>query len=842
MTREQWARVERLYHDAGSQPPGARVEWLSHECADDEVVRREVESLLAQNASTPDALDDGLQTPGRAHEDLTGRQIGGYTFLELIDEGGMGQVYRARDVALPRDVAVKVITPEFAGDPVRRARLRREAGILALLNHPHIAHVYTFVETEGRSLLVMELVSGETLASIVRRGPLPVADVLRYGAEIADALAEAHAAGIVHRDLKPGNVMVTSHGIKVLDFGLARHQTTALALSAATIAGTPAYMAPEQVLGGPVDARTDLFSLGLLLYEMTLGRLPVPGASLGSILAANQTASPGALSRVRADVTPALDALVSRLLLPDKAARPAATEARDELIRIASVPSRSRRTAGVVAATLALLILGGAGWWGRASVHEDKRLAGAQASVRSVAVLPLRNLTGADHEYFSDGITEELITALAQVRSLRVISRDSIMRYKDSRPPLPQIAKELGVDAVLQGSIQRDGDRVRVTTQLIDGRTDTHLWARAYDEPLANVLTLQAEIARTIAEQVRLRLSPQEAKRLSASRAVNPAAHDELLHGLAYRWRGLGDVPRALEHYDRALAIDPDYAEAYAGLALAWTLVSAPGSIAAARAAATRALELDPSLPEAHAALAAVKYRDWDWEEGHAESRLALEADPGALDGCYCFALSLGATGRLQEAITIADRAILSNPISGGAYLARGNAFIFLRKYDDAAADYRRGFELDPEFTWNRFALASVYDIMGRPQDAIALLEPIAQASSTESLVLASAYAHAGRRAEAVRLLERLTGAGQMPEATMLARVYLSLGDREKGLASLERSVQAREPLVHFILLPVYDSIRGEPRFRALVKELRMPDSFEAAEKAVGFPGLMTRR
>ena len=315
MTPQQWTLVERLYHEASSVPAPEREAWLSRACGGDDVVRREVESLLAQSVSTPGALDEGAlaQTTGQPRENLSGQRLGGYSFLELIDEGGMGQVYRARDVALPRDVAVKVITPEFAGDPMRRARFRREASILAALAHPHIAHVYAFVEAEGRSLLAMELVSGETLAATIRRGPLSLADVLRYGSEIADALAEAHANGIVHRDLKPGNVMITSHGVKVLDFGLARRETaTTRTVTATGVMGTPAYMAPEQVLGRPADARTDLFALGLVLYEMAAGQRPVPGASLGTMLAANPATTPGTLSKVRRDTAPALDALVTR--------------------------------------------------------------------------------------------------------------------------------------------------------------------------------------------------------------------------------------------------------------------------------------------------------------------------------------------------------------------------------------------------------------------------------------------------------------------------------------------------------------------------------------------------
>jgi Tol biopolymer transport system component len=376
MTPQQATLVERLYHEASSVPTADRDAWLASACGGDDLVRREVESLLAQDASMTNALDEGAlaQAVGQLRENLTGTQLGGYTFLELIDEGGMGQVYRARDVALPRDVAVKVITPEFADDPVRRARFRREASILAALAHPHIAHVYAFVEAEDRSLLAMELVSGETLAATIRRGPLPLADVVRFGAEIADALAEAHAAGIVHRDLKPGNVMVTSRGVKVLDFGLARQETTATrTVTATAIMGTPAYMAPEQTLGKPADARADLFALGLVLYEMAAGQLPMPGAPLGSMLAANPAAVPVRLSKVRREITPELDALVSRLLSADTAARPAtAAEVRDTL-RALAAPAQSRgpRPALLAVAAAAVLALAAAGWWRFGTVQEE---------------------------------------------------------------------------------------------------------------------------------------------------------------------------------------------------------------------------------------------------------------------------------------------------------------------------------------------------------------------------------------------------------------------------------------------------------------------------------------
>jgi len=366
VTPDQWTLVERLYHEASSVPAPDRGAWLAQACGGDDVVRGEVESLLAQDASTPDALDDGALAQARGRgKNLSGRELGGYAFLELIDEGGMGQVYRARDVALPRDVAVKVIAPEFAADPVRRARFRREAGILAALSHPHIAHVYAFVEADGRSLLSMELVAGETLAATIRRGPLPGENVVRYGAEIADALAEAHAAGIVHRDLKPGNVMVTSRGVKVLDFGLARYDTATGSQTMTAVLGTPAYMAPEQALGHPTDARADLFSLGLVLYEMATGRLPVPGASLGSMLASDPSSS-GIVSpsKLRSDLPAAirgLDTLIATLLERDPAKR--ALSAADVASRLRSLGARHGPSRAAMVAAAGIALLAAAVWW-----------------------------------------------------------------------------------------------------------------------------------------------------------------------------------------------------------------------------------------------------------------------------------------------------------------------------------------------------------------------------------------------------------------------------------------------------------------------------------------------
>jgi tetratricopeptide (TPR) repeat protein len=405
------------------------------------------------------------------------------------------------------------------------------------------------------------------------------------------------------------------------------------------------------------------------------------------------------------------------------------------------------------------------------------------------------------------------------------------MRFKSSTMPLRQIGQELGVDVVIEGSVQRDGDHVWVTAQLIDARTDTHVWAHTYDARLADVLNLQSTLARTIAEQVQVQLSARETRQLSAPLAVNPAAHDEVLMGYTFRWKGgAGDLHTAIEHYERAARLDSQYAPAYAGMSLAWIFLNEPGAIASARVAAMRALELNPDLPEAHAALAAVKYREWDWEGGDAESLVAIEGNTGALDGCFCYSITHAATGRLPEALAVADQTILRNPIAGAAHQARGTALFYARRYDEAAAAFRKGLEVDPSYIINTILLAAVYGVSGHADEAVALVEG---SPLRNSMVHAVAYAHAGRRADALRVFKMNTGKGSVNEAEVLARVQLALGDNEAGLQSLERSVDAHEMRVFFLIDPAFDPVRDHPRFRALVARMKFPPQYAAFESSL---------
>jgi TolB-like protein/DNA-binding winged helix-turn-helix (wHTH) protein/Flp pilus assembly protein TadD len=487
-----------------------------------------------------------------------------------------------------------------------------------------------------------------------------------------------------------------------------------------------------------------------------------------------------------------------------------------------SLPVVQRRSSGWVAAAVVVVALIGIAAWR----WEALRTAAVSAPVvRSLAVLPLQNLSGdPDQEYFADGTTEELIATLAQIDALRVISRTSAMQYKGTSKSLPAIARELGVDAILEGSIQRSNGRVRITAQLVDAATDTHLWAKTFDATASDLLRVQADVARAVAEQVRVRFTPEVLGRLTARPAVDPAAHDEVLRGHVYRWRGLEPAYRqAVAHYQRAIELQPDYALAHAGLALALELLSPYQEHS--RAVATRALELDPNLAEAHAAMAAVEYSDWNWDAGNAASQRALAINPGSLDSCYCYILSLATMGRADEALAIAEETIARNPLAVGAHQAMGIALFYARRYSEAIAALERAIAIDARNVGSYAVLARAYAAVGRARDAASLLE---QSPLEHSVQMAAAYAQAGRIDEARRVARDLTPGAPGVERIQLARYYLALGDTERALQEVAASIAAREARANHLIGVEFDNLRTDPRFKALVAKLRFPSSYDA--------------
>ena len=531
-------------------------------------------------------------------------RLGPYEVIAPLGAGGMGEVYRARDTRLGREVAVKVMREGALHDADARRRFRGEAIALCRLSHPNVAAVFDVGTEEGTDYLVMELIPGASLAERLREEPLPAAEILPISLQLAEGLAAAHAAGIVHRDLKPANIRVTPEGrLKVVDFGLALELEPSVSLEdmatvtlPGQVAGTLAYMAPEVLNGARADTRSDVFSLGVVLYELATGHHPFPVGSAIELL----------------------NAIANRTAASPRALRPELPEGFDAVILSAMQREPSRRPASAGEVLAALQMVAGGGTLRRAAKAPSRS---TRARIRSLVVLPLDNLSGDPaQDFFADGMTEALIADLAKIDGLRVISRTSAMRYKGARRPLPEIGAELGVDAVVEGAVVRAGGRVRITAQLIHAATDTHLWADSYDRDLSDVLTLQSEAARAIAAEIRIKLSPRAKARLESAPRVNPEAYEAYLRGRHHLTRRTEEaLLNAADYFRHAIDLDPTYALAYVGLADVhnllgyWSYRTPAEAFPRSKAAARRALELDPGVGEAHISLAyALHYHDWD--------------------------------------------------------------------------------------------------------------------------------------------------------------------------------------------------------------------------------------
>jgi serine/threonine-protein kinase len=571
-----WDRVKRVFQSALERSPETRPAFLDGACGDDRSLRVEVESLLraheeAGSFADRPALEAATDAP--LHR---GDRLGPYDIVELVGTGGMGDVYRARDSKLGRDVAIKVLPPLFSTNADRLARFDREARTLASLNHPHILTVHDIEHVDGRPYLVTEFVDGGTLKTWALSDTRTWRQSVELLVGVADGLAVAHAAGIVHRDVKPDNILISTHGYATLaDFGLARlfegddraatPPATVVRTQPGMIVGTIAYMSPEQAAGKPADARSDIFSFGVVLYEVLAGRQPFAGASDLEVLQRVQHQPAEPLSE---EIPPALRMVVEKAMEKDPAERYQSMRdmvvdlrrlARHTVETRAPVATRSRRRVALAVAALVIIAVGAMALWTMRPTATDA------PRIRSIAVLPLQNLSrDPDQEFFSDGTTDALISNLAQINDLVVIARTSVMRYKGTTKTVPEISRELlGVDAILEGSVQRVGGTVRITVQLIRGSTGTLLWARQYERDAADVLKLEAEVARTIAQEIQAHLTPEEAGRLASARQINPDAHEAFLLGRYHRNKIITEEQKlAVPYFERAIQLQPDYAAA----------------------------------------------------------------------------------------------------------------------------------------------------------------------------------------------------------------------------------------------------------------------------------------
>jgi serine/threonine protein kinase/Tfp pilus assembly protein PilF len=785
---------------------------------------------------------------------LIGRTFSHYRIVAKIGEGGMGEVYRARDERLERDVALKVLPAKALSDEAARKRFRKEALALSKLNNAHIATIYDFDSDSGVDFLAMEYVVGESLGEKIANKSISEKDVAGLGGQIADALEEAHEHGIVHRDLKPGNVMVTTKGrVKVLDFGLAKLlRPGALLPGADTLSetqagsGTLPYMAPEQLREEAVDARSDIFAVGGVLYEMATGQRPFPetGASLLTEAILHHPPVPPRALNPR--VSPELARIILKCLEKSSELRFQSAKELGVDLRRLSAPSGSaissnasgkRSSVRMVAAAsmiallavVAIVVLRYTGVW------RDRFPGGAKTrKFESLAVLPLANLSADPaQEYFADGMTEELTTELAQISGLRVISRTSTMRYKGSQKPLPEIAKELGVDAVIEGSVERSGDEVRISAQLINARNDTHLWARSYHRNLRDVLAMQSEVARAIAGEISVQLTPLEQARFERSRPVNTAAYEAYLRGL-YHWNfhTPDELQKAISEYQHAIELDPNYALAYVALSNTYHILpfnadAAPQSVfPKAKEAALKAIQLDPQLGEAHSSLALVLAQyDWDWTEAEREHKRAIEMSPNSPNALMYYAELLSLQGRSDEAIAAATRGRELDPVSGAVGLQLSRAYFHARQYDRAAQSFQQFLETNPHFWPLHLFLGQVYEQQGQYAKALAELHQAEGPTLQATSVIGHVYARSGQRPEAEKILRELivrSNAAYLPP-TYIARIYSGLGQKDEAIAWLEKAYAVRDSHLEFLGVdPTFEKLRSDARFAEILRRLKL--------------------
>lgn len=790
---------------------------------------------------------------------MLGHTLGHFRILEKIGAGGMGVVYRARDEHLDRDVALKVLPAGALADGGSRKRFRKEALALAKLSHPNIGVIHEFVTQDGLDFLVMEYVPGKTLCDQLTAGSIPEKEAVALAAQVVSALEEAHRERIVHRDLKPSNVLVTPNGqAKVLDFGLAQvirqsddsSATETLGDSAAV--GTLPYMSPEQLRGESVDSRSDIFAFGSLLYEMVTGQRAFRGTPASCLIDAILHQPPLPPRATNPRISAELERIILKCLEKDPENRyQSAKELSVDLRRFTSPSSQSAvapppadtfvwrsaaRPVGYAAAALlamaVLLVAANLGGW-------RTRLLGRAAppKIESLAVLPLQNLSSdTEQSYFADGMTEALIANLAQVRALRVISRTSVMHYKGTDKTLPQIARDLNVDAVIEGTVQRSADRVLVTAQLIHAPTDTHLWAKTYDRDSRDVLMMQSELAQAIAGEIKVHLTPEERQHFASARPINPDAYNAYLLGSFHaNKRNRAALDKGIDYFQQAIRIDPGYARAYAGLANAyierdiWGGLGIGKTSELVRAATLKALELDSDLAEAHGLLGQIHFQyDWDWQGTEAEYKRAIELNPNGAGSHVLYAYFLQTMGRQQQALASAQRAVELDPLSAAFITDHGRILYRARQYQSAVERYQRALELDPTYVAALSRMADTYEAWEKNEEAIATVQKLQQITDDRRgwlRPLGRIYARMGKRREALDIIRMLEAdnstAGGNPFA--LAVIYTALGDRNRAIASLEQGVQTRSLLPVAFADPQLDPLRSDPRFQQLLRRLRLP-------------------
>lgn len=871
MKHERWQEVERIYHLTLEKEASERSTFLVQACAGDEALRREVESLLTYEPRAEDfieapALELAARIIAGEHAPIrAGDRFNQYRILSLLGAGGMGEVYLAEDTRLGRNVALKFLPVVLTKDKAHLRRFEVEARAVAALSHPNVCIIHEVIQTEdGRHCIVMEYIEGMTLRLRMAKDRIGVDEALDIAIQIASALCSAHRAKIVHRDIKPENVVLREDGfVKVLDFGLAKLAETTpdpansevetraidLRTQPGVLMGTVAYMSPEQARGLLVDARTDIWSLGVVLYEMIAGRLPFNGPTPTDVIIGIAERDPAPLTQAGS-----LQPIVTKTLAKDRNDRYQTAEQvladlknakrQLELGTDHGFHTRTRvtRTGSTIAIAIAALVVGLVAlaiWFTR----QPKLPAAATARpIHSLAVLPIENFSGDPaQDYFADGMTETLISGLAKVGSLRVISRTSVVQFKGSHKPLKQIAQELNVDAVIEGSVQRFGDKIHVGVRLIEAETEAPIWSAEYDRDLRDVLTLENELAQAVTQAIRIKLTPQEQSRLAERRRINPAAYDDFLRGRYYLNRQTkADNDSAIQALSRAVEADPEFAGGWAelGQAYVWKLfLFAPDEKdlqQKAFVAVEKALALDPDLPEAYLARGRLLWtpsNHFPHDKAIQEYRRALALNPSLDEARNQLSVVLGHVGLVDEALAELDQALKTNPGNTLARFRVGEVLLFKGKHEEALAALRNvPADANPSLVGHQIVL-TLFDL-GRKEEAAATLEKFLKDYPEDNrglftslqAILAAADGQPQVAEEKIKLaIERGKGFGHFHHtAYHIACAYALMNRKEEAIKWLESAADNGFPCyVLFATDHNLDSLRQHPRFQQFMARMK---------------------
>ena len=778
-----------------------------------------------------------------------------YEVIEELGEGGMGIVYKVFDRKIDEKVALKVLVPEIAGDEKTIERFRNELKLARKISHRNVCRMYDLSEEEKTQFITMEFVPGENLKNLIKRiGQLSKTKAISIAKQVCEGLAEAHRLGVVHRDLKPQNIMVDSEGnARIMDFGIARSIRTKSITETGMIIGTPEYMSPEQVEGIGVDHRSDLYSLGVILFEMLTGKVPFQGETPLSVILKHKTEQPPDPRRFDDQIPVDISQMILKCMEKDKNRRyPTADALLADLIEIekrfttTKTVRLGKKQVGigkskdkkiVLFATLIFLIVAMAV---TGLFFYPGFFKGEQKSLDSIAVLPLKNLSGiSTQEYLSDGMTESLISNLAQIEALeRVISSTSVMQYKNTTKPLPEIARELGVDAVVEGSVMISKQRVRVNVQLIEARTDRNIWSNSYERDLRDILALQSELARAIAREIKIVVTPAEQARLALTRPVNPEAYQLVLRARSlWNKRSEQDLVRAKELFEQAIETDPTYALAHAGLADAYNMLASyyfiqpSEAYPKAREAALKALELDENLAEAYTSVAWVKYRyERDWFGAETDYNWAIGLNPSYATAHHWYGSMLRDMGRFDEAFAELQKARELNPFSLSINTSIGFLFYFARQYDQAIAEGQKALQLNPDFHWAHDVIALAYLQKGEFEEALAAFQKAVALSGSSvdyKCHLAQAYAFAGMIEDAQNILEELLLEEETNHVPLheISLLYKALGQGDLALSFLERASDAQSFIVNTSNRdPRWDGFRMDPLYTEVLEKIGAED------------------